>query len=344
MRKLLGASVAAIALIMSAGASAHATEGWYGRFDVGYSVDGELEIEGSEFDLDNNWMVSGAVGTRLSNGLRVEGELAYRQNELEDVGDVEVEVVSLLANAIWDFNRGGRFQPYVGVGAGVGRLQIDEIDAEDTGFAWQVMAGVGVPLSERMTLDIGYRYFAMPNIDLEYGRCYEDARVTAQYENGYGCEIEADYTHQAVLVGLRWQFAAPAAPPPPPPEPAPLPEPPPAPPPCPAASFVVYFEWDRSNLNEAAVATIDQAVSAAQACNLTAVAVIGHTDTSGPAAYNVGLSERRSSVVVEALVARGIPGAAISSEWRGETDLAQTTGDNTRKPLNRRTAVTISFN
>jgi hypothetical protein len=42
-------------------------------------------------------------------------------------------------------------------------------------------------------------------------------------------------------------------------------------------------------------------------------------------------------------VARGIATGSIRSEARGETDLARATRDGVREPLNRRTAVTISF-
>jgi outer membrane protein OmpA-like peptidoglycan-associated protein len=112
---------------------------------------------------------------------------------------------------------------------------------------------------------------------------------------------------------------------------------------CPTSDFVVYFEWDRSNLNQAALETIDAAVNRARQCNVGGVVVVGHTDTSGSAQYNIGLSERRASVVRDALVARGIAAGSIRSEARGETDLARETRDGVREPLNRRTAVTISF-
>ncbi len=78
---------------------------------------------------------------------------------------------------------------------------------------------------------------------------------------------------------------------------------------CPTSEFVVYFEWDRSNLNQAALETIDAAVNRARQCNVGGVVVVGHTDTSGSPAYNIGLSERRASVVRDALVARGIAAA-----------------------------------
>jgi OOP family OmpA-OmpF porin len=71
--------------------------------------------------------------------------------------------------------------------------------------------------------------------------------------------------------------------------------------------------------------------------------VVGHTDTSGSAQYNVGLSERRASVVRDALIAGGLAAGAITTDARGETDLATPTRDGVREPLNRRTAVTITF-
>jgi len=105
----------------------------------------------------------------------------------------------------------------------------------------------------------------------------------------------------------------------------------------------VYFEWDRSNLNQAAMETIDAAVAHARDCNITGVDVVGHTDTSGSAQYNMGLSERRASVVRDALVARGIAATSIQTEARGETDLAKPTRDGVREPLNRRSTITITF-
>ncbi len=111
---------------------------------------------------------------------------------------------------------------------------------------------------------------------------------------------------------------------------------------CPTSEFVVYFEWDRSNVNQAASDIIDQAVARARQCNVVGAAIVGHTDTSGSTRYNAGLSERRAGIVRDALVARGMT-ATLSTQARGESELARATGDGVREPLNRRTAVTISF-
>jgi outer membrane protein OmpA-like peptidoglycan-associated protein len=322
MRKMLMATAMAVGLVVGAGGNAHATEGWYGRIDAGYTVDGSIEILNTDVALDEgDWMVSGGLGYAFQNGFRLEGEIANRGDELE-IGGADVDALSLMLNLYYDFNRGGAFEPYVGVG--VGGADVEFAGDEDESWAYQGLVGVAIGLGERLDLDVGYRYLKAEDLEL------------------FG--VETEYEHQAVTVGLRWQFSTPyVAPPPPPPPPPPQPTPTPAPAACPTSEFVVYFEWDRSNLNQAAVETIEAAAARARQCSVGSVVVVGHTDTSGSTAYNEGLSERRASVVRDALVERGIAAASITTDARGETDLARPTGDGVREPLNRRTAVTISF-
>jgi OmpA-OmpF porin, OOP family len=353
--KLKGTLALAV-LTASVPSVASATEGWYGRADLGYSFDGEVALGDSpgfggwgDATMDRDWSQHLGLGYAFQNGFRLEGELGHRFNQLDGPGvfghafdEGDVHAWSAMANLFYDFNRGGRgVQPYVGVGVGAARINVSGtdnipapiwfVDGEDTVFAYQGMVGIAFDLGERWALDIGYRYFKADGVEYD----------SIQFPTVPG---ELDYEHQAVTLGLRYQFAAPAPPPPPPPPP--LPPPPPPPPPvatCPTSEFVVYFEWDRSNLNQAALETIDAAVARARQCNVGNVVVVGHTDTSGSAQYNQGLSERRASVVRDALVARGIGAASIRTEGRGQTDLARPTRDGVREPLNRRTAVTITF-
>jgi outer membrane protein OmpA-like peptidoglycan-associated protein len=108
--------------------------------------------------------------------------------------------------------------------------------------------------------------------------------------------------------------------------------------------FVVYFEWDRSDLTSQNAALIDQAVAniASRAeCSAGSVTIVGHTDSSGGNAYNEALSVRRADVVAAALTERGIAASAITKAARGETELAKATNDGVREPLNRRSEVTI---
>lgn len=109
-------------------------------------------------------------------------------------------------------------------------------------------------------------------------------------------------------------------------------------------NFVVYFEWDSSTLTSQASAVIDQAVANAAAradCATGGVTIVGHTDSSGRSDYNQRLSTRRAAIVSEALQAQGIEASLIATDGRGETDLAVSTRDGVREPLNRRSEVTI---
>jgi outer membrane protein OmpA-like peptidoglycan-associated protein len=337
----------------AASGAAHATEGWYGRADVGYSTDGSLDFGGGDdFDFESDWSEYLGLGYAMPNsGLRLEGEISHRYNDFgadQGLADGNVHAWAAMLNAYWDFNRGGRVEPYVGLGVGGARLNATADDGgteffqdEDTVLAYQAMVGIAIGISDQWDLDIGYRYFTAPeaSFDGTATNCVSNTCTTGP------ATFDADYVHSGVTVGLRYQFQG-AAPPPPPPPPPPVMPPPPPPPvavACPTSDFVVYFEWDRSNLNQAALETIDAAVSRARQCNVGGVVVVGHTDTSGSTAYNQGLSERRASVVRDALVARGIAAGSIQSQAHGETDLARATRDGVREPLNRRTAVTISF-
>lgn len=108
--------------------------------------------------------------------------------------------------------------------------------------------------------------------------------------------------------------------------------------------LTVYFEWDSSALTSQANAVIEQAVAnvgSVQGCTPNSVTIVGHTDTSGNADYNMRLSVRRADVVANALAERGIPSAIITRDGRGQTQLARETRDGVREPLNRRSEISI---
>jgi OmpA-OmpF porin, OOP family len=335
MRKRITNTVALAALMAGGAGAAHATEGWYGRADVGLTLNGEAEVEGlvEPVTFESGLTQGLGLGYAFDGGFRLEGELSHRFNELKpEIGVLtngDVHAWSAMANAFFDLQRGGAVEPYVGLGVGMARINANaaglvNVNDVDTVPAYQGMVGLAIGVNDQLDLDVGYRYFVAPGG--EFG------------------SVEADYEHQAVTVGLRYQFEKPyVAPPPAPPPPPPLVVQPPVVQVCPTSEFVVYFEWDRSDLNQAAMQTIDAAVARARQCNVSGTVVVGHTDTSGSPTYNQGLSERRASVVRDALVARGMGVGAITAQARGESALARPTNDGVREPLNRRTAVTITF-
>lgn len=108
------------------------------------------------------------------------------------------------------------------------------------------------------------------------------------------------------------------------------------------SDFVVFFGFNRTNLTDAARATLDDVVAAVQAAGTSALSLVGHADTVGSVQYNQGLSEARARRVANALVDRGVPANSMTLAGRSENDLAVQTGDNVREPRNRRVEITLS--
>ena len=123
--------------------------------------------------------------------------------------------------------------------------------------------------------------------------------------------------------------------------PRPPPPPPPPPPTVAPPSFMVFFDWDRSNLSPQALNTIKQAAAAFKTKGNARITATGHTDTSGPEAYNMALSLRRANAVKDALVREGVPAQAIAVIGRGEQGLLVQTADGVREPQNRRVEIVI---
>jgi outer membrane protein OmpA-like peptidoglycan-associated protein len=102
---------------------------------------------------------------------------------------------------------------------------------------------------------------------------------------------------------------------------------------------VVYFDFDRAELNPSAENTMQSIISDIQDRELGGITVAGHTDTAGPPDYNMQLSQRRANTVAAELIKSGIPARIVTTEAFGETDLAVQTPDNTPAQPNRRATV-----
>ena len=104
----------------------------------------------------------------------------------------------------------------------------------------------------------------------------------------------------------------------------------------------VYFALDSVSLDADARRTVETAAADFQQTGSAQIDVRGHTDTSGDAAYNERLSERRAEVVAEELTRLGVPSSAISTTGLGQSDLAVQTGDGVREAQNRRVEIQVA--
>jgi OmpA-OmpF porin, OOP family len=119
------------------------------------------------------------------------------------------------------------------------------------------------------------------------------------------------------------------------------PPPPAAPPPPPVKNFLVFFDFDKSTLTPRALDIVKEAANTAKSGQNARVTCTGHTDTSGPANYNMALSLRRANTVKNALVKEGVPATSITVVGRGETALLVPTRDGVREPQNRRVEIVV---
>jgi opacity protein-like surface antigen len=132
-------------------------------------------------DIDNSWLAGAGFGCGSGpGGIRAEvmfdlcadrdvtGALAA---PLGGTLSTSIQSPTIMFNAYYDFAHWGSFVPYVGAGVGVARNEMDGVtfstspntQSGDTNWslAWSVMAGAGFQLSERVILDLGYRFIDM---------------------------------------------------------------------------------------------------------------------------------------------------------------------------------------
>jgi iron complex outermembrane receptor protein len=120
--------------------------------------------------------------------------------------------------------------------------------------------------------------------------------------------------------------------------------PPPAVAPAPPGpkSYLVFFDFNKSDLTSQATAIVDQAAKNAGLAKVTQLEVTGHTDTVGSDAYNMRLSRRRAESVAAQLEKDGIPASEIAIFAKGKRDLLVPTADGVKEPQNRRVQIVYS--
>lgn len=372
MRKLvIGMAMASSALATPA----MAREGqWYIEGDGGVmlvedqniTVNGAVDNASANYDTDYDF--GGIVGYDFG-AFRLEAEASYRAADLTDVSAGnqglalnpsvggtsrftgtrtalgEVNALSFMVNGLFDFGSDDGLQGFAGGGVGVARVDMDGRvntngpgvwDDSDTGFAWQLLAGVRAPLSDSWDVGLKYRFFNVPDVGLV---------------DPIGRTLDTKLTSHSLLGSITYNFGGKEAPPPPPavipvPTPTPPPPPRPAPPPpppkvaCNTGPYIVFFDFDKSDITAEAARILDSAASAYANCGTANVMLAGHTDRAGSPKYNLGLAQRRATAVRGYLAGRGIPDGRMTTQAFGESAPRVPTADGVREAQNRRVEVT----
>ncbi|HYD23462.1 MAG TPA: outer membrane beta-barrel protein [Croceibacterium sp.] len=265
MRKLaLGFASAAVVLASPAlaqvyvGAEFGASKVDDTNIDVG-AVDNAVQVD-YDFDFPDEAGWDGALFAGYDfGGFRLEGEVSKKQADIEQVTSTIVlpngaapgtyaarghtDVMSYMLNGMVDFGDDDGIQAFVGAGAGFAKVDFDDfgvfanspafLDDSDSGFAWQLFAGLRQAISDTVDVHVKYRYFNAGSVDLNDGVNQGDM----------------DYSSHSLLGGISFRFGGADEAPPPPPVSRPVAATPPPPPPpapqmkdCPGGSRVLVTQ------------------------------------------------------------------------------------------------------
>jgi opacity protein-like surface antigen len=183
--------------------------------DAGIDYDG---VPSSDFSLEAEFDTGFNLGVAAGydyGPARLEAEVAYRQNDIdkfngqfegfgfEGSADGDVSATSLMVNAYWDIPTGSPITPYIGGGVGFANVSVNDVELEvfgerfdladddDNVFAYQLAAGIAFDINPNLALDLGYRYFATDDPELE---------------DEFGDDFETEYDSHNVSLGLRFIF------------------------------------------------------------------------------------------------------------------------------------------
>ncbi len=198
-----------LCLFLLAGSPAHAEKGSFyvgvhGGFnymeDMDENLNGEVEMEiGSVYGVALGYTLKNVEGANL----RLELEGVFRKNddkEWSESSGLEGDVTStaVMVNAGVEFVNKTRYTPVLLIGIGGAHVEFDhkvngfsvENDS-DTVFAYQVGAGCAVNLTEKLVVELGYRFF----------EAYEPERTDfADVTN------VTNYQTHNLMLGMRYSF------------------------------------------------------------------------------------------------------------------------------------------
>ncbi len=152
---------------------------------LGMAMDNDLDNvfnsgDTAKMTYDNGFAGSLAAGYDFANPLRVEMEIFRQKNDLEitsyrnvtgSFNDGDLKKHALMFNGFYDVDTGSAWTPFVGVGMGWARLDINDpgfndSDSDDV-FAYQLMGGVSYAFNEQWSVDAQYRFMGTSDATID---------------------------------------------------------------------------------------------------------------------------------------------------------------------------------
>ncbi|MDB5397118.1 MAG: TonB-dependent receptor [Rhodospirillales bacterium] len=210
-------------------------------------------------------------------------------------------------------------------------------------FAVGGSAATDIIQDSRLLMDVSASYQITDNFQLYFQGKNLTNQPLSYSEGNSARPIQREFYDVTLESGIRFKFGGgvmhteeneAAYVPPPAARPAPAP---PAP-----TSYLVFFDFNKSDLAPQAISIVDQAARNAAPMHVTELTVTGHTDTIGSDAYNLRLSRRRAESVAAELEKDGIKASEIEIVAKGKHELLVPTADGVKEPQNRRVQIVYS--
>jgi outer membrane protein OmpA-like peptidoglycan-associated protein len=106
----------------------------------------------------------------------------------------------------------------------------------------------------------------------------------------------------------------------------------------------LLFDYDSDVLRDAARKNLATLAASLEKYPNTDLMIVGHTDATGPDAYNMSLSERRAAAASNYLASEGVARTRLRSTGRGESEPVAPNDTEADRQKNRRVEVAIYAN
>src|SRR5688500_7603989 len=106
----------------------------------------------------------------------------------------------------------------------------------------------------------------------------------------------------------------------------------------------ILFDFDSYAIKSSTRSNLEELAPTLNKYDDTNVLILGHTDSTGPDAYNETLSEKRAGSVTNFLVSRGVASGRLEPEGYGETDPVASNETDAGRELNRRVEIVVVAN
>lgn len=103
----------------------------------------------------------------------------------------------------------------------------------------------------------------------------------------------------------------------------------------------LLFDFDSDRIKPEAAKNLQELANSLNKFGNSNLLIVGHTDSQGDDAYNMGLSLRRANSASAYLQSQGVPASRISTSGRGETEPVASNDTEAGRQLNRRVEVAI---